>query len=258
MPIGSGTTSVVAALSVAVVVGGRALVGAGVPLGVLPPLAAPAGVCRLLDRVRRVFARLLPEVPVLRPIQPVRAVVGVLGCLGRSHMPNRFALRVVAVLTIALAAVVGAAGVASAHAKLESMTPADGSSMAAPPTKVVLTFTEPVGPNGTQVLVKSPTGKNVANGAAQIADNTVTQPVGAMIEAGRYTVEARVVSDDGHPIEVSGSFTVTHIGHPATEPAGAPAQAQGNSNVVTIVAMCLVMLVVVALAVVIVRRRPAA
>ena len=165
--------------------------------------------------------------------------------------------RLIAVLVASLLALVVSTGVAAAHAKLESMTPADGSTMAAPPTKVVLTFNEPVGSNGTQVQVKSPTGKNVASGDVQVIDNTVTQPVGAMVEAGRYEVDARIVSDDGHPITVTGSFTVTHAGHPATDAAPPTAQQSGNSNTVTIVAVCLVMLVVVALAVVIVRRRPA-
>jgi methionine-rich copper-binding protein CopC len=164
--------------------------------------------------------------------------------------------RLIAVLVASLLTLVVSTGVAAAHAKLESMTPADGSSMAAPPTQVVLTFSEPVGSNGTQVQVKSPSGKNVATGDMQVLDNKVTQPVGAMIEAGRYQVDARVVSADGHPITVTGSFTVTHAGHPATQPAGTT-PTDGNSNTVTIVAMCLVMLVVVALAVVIVRRRPA-
>ncbi|MGZ0151317.1 hypothetical protein ACXJJ3_29980 [Kribbella sp. WER1] len=139
----SRTTSAVAALSVVVAVFGHVLVGGGgVPLGVLPPLAALAGVCwllgeylagerlltglvlagvqlfvhvtldsatmhhmmsitgslvmtathlgallagvltisrahRWLQRVRRVFARLLPELPVLRPVRLVRATAGV-------------------------------------------------------------------------------------------------------------------------------------------------------------------------------------
>jgi copper resistance protein C len=164
----------------------------------------------------------------------------------------------IAVLVASLLTLVVSTPVAAAHAKLESMTPADGSSMAAPPTQVVLTFSGPVGSNGTQVQVKSPTGKDVATGDVQVLDNKVTQPVGAMIEAGRYHVDARVVSADGHPITVTGSFTVTHAGHPATQPVGGtPAADSGTSNTVTIVAMCLVMLVVVALAVVIVRRRPA-
>ena len=49
MPTESRTTSVVAALSVAVAVVGHVLVGGGgVPLGVVAPLAALAGVCWLL------------------------------------------------------------------------------------------------------------------------------------------------------------------------------------------------------------------
>jgi hypothetical protein len=49
MPVESSTTSVVAALSVAVAVVGHVLVGGGpVPLGVVPSLAALAGVCWLL------------------------------------------------------------------------------------------------------------------------------------------------------------------------------------------------------------------
>ena len=140
MPTESRTTSVVAALSVAVAVVGHVLVGGGgVPLGVVPPLAALGGVCWLLgeylagervltamvlagvqlfvhvtldsatmhhgmtiqgsllmsgvhlgallagvlaigrahrwvQRVLRVFARLLPELPVLRPLLIVSVV----------------------------------------------------------------------------------------------------------------------------------------------------------------------------------------
>jgi len=162
-------------------------------------------------------------------------------------------------LVASLLALVVSTGVAAAHAKLESMTPADGSSMAAPPTQVVLTFNEPVGSTGAEVQVKSPTGNNVSTGDIEVIDNLVTQPVGAMIEAGKYTVDARIVSADGHPITVSASFTVTHAGHaPGSVVTTGQAQpVKDNSNIVVIVAMVLVMLVVVALAIVIVRRRPA-
>ena len=166
--------------------------------------------------------------------------------------------RLIAVLVASLLTLVVSTGVAAAHAKLESMTPADGSSMAAPPTQVVLTFNEPVGSNGTQVQVKSPSGTNVATGDVQVIDNTVTQPVGAMIEAGRYTGRRprgvrRRPPDHRHRLASPSPTPVI----PPTQPAGTPPTADsGNSNTVTIVAMCLVMLVVVALAVVIVRRRP--
>ncbi len=167
--------------------------------------------------------------------------------------------RLAALLVASLLALVVSTGVAAAHAKLESMTPADGSSMAAPPTQVVLTFNEPVGSTGAQVQVKSPTGNNVSTGDIQVIDNKVTQPVGAMIEAGKYTVDARIVSADGHPITVSASFTVTHAGHApgSVVTTGQTQPVKDNSNIVVIVAMVLVMLVVVALAIVIVRRRPA-
>jgi copper resistance protein C len=164
--------------------------------------------------------------------------------------------RLAALLVASLLTLVVSTGAAAAHAKLESITPADGSTMAAPPTQLVMTFNEPVGSTGTQVQVKSPSGNNVSTGEIQVIDNKVTQPLGAMIEAGKYQVDARVVSADGHPITVAASFTVTHAGHAPGQPTttGTPAD-EGSSNVVTIVAMVLVMLVVVALAIVIVRRR---
>lgn len=163
--------------------------------------------------------------------------------------------RLLAVLVASLLTLVVSTGVAAAHAKLESMTPADGSTQAAPPTQVVLTFNEPVGSTGAEVQVKSPSGANVSTGQLTVIDKTVTQPVGAMIEVGKYTVDARIVSADGHPITVSASFTITHAGHAAV-PAPTPATPESGSNVVVIVAAVLVMLVVVALAVVIVRRHP--
>lgn len=147
------------------------------------------------------------------------------------------------------------AGVAAAHAKLESMTPADGSSMAAPPTKVVLTFNEPVGSNGTQVLVNSPSGTNVATGAVQVVDSTVTQPVGAMIEAGKYTVQARVVSADGHPVGVGSTFLIVHAVHAADQPITDSPVTSERSSMTTIVAAALGLLVVIACAVVVARRR---
>jgi methionine-rich copper-binding protein CopC len=147
-------------------------------------------------------------------------------------------------------------GPAAAHAKLESITPADGSTMAAPPTEVVLTFNEPVGSTGAQVVVRSPSGTDVSTGELKVVDNTVTQPVGAMIEAGKYRVDARITSADGHPITVSASFTVTHAGHAPVQPTSSGTPDEGGANVVAIVGAFLVMLVVVALAIVIVRRRP--
>jgi methionine-rich copper-binding protein CopC len=165
--------------------------------------------------------------------------------------------RLAAVLVAWLLILVVSTGVAAAHARLESMTPVDGSTIAVPPTQVVLTFNEPVGSTGAEVQVTSPKGTNVSTGEIKVIDNTVTQPVDGLVDIGEYTIIARIVSADGHPITVGGSFKITHAGHPAVPVAATPATTSSSSNVVVIVAMALVMLVVVALAIVIVRRRPA-
>ncbi|GAA0948330.1 hypothetical protein GCM10009554_45830 [Kribbella koreensis] len=165
--------------------------------------------------------------------------------------------RLFALLGASLLVLVFSTGTAAAHAKLDSMTPADGSTQAAPPTQVVLTFNEPVGSTGAEVQVTSPKGTNVSAGEIKVIDNTVTQPVDGLVDVGEYTVVARIVSADGHPITVGGSFKITHAGHPAVPVAAKPPTSESSSNVVVIVAMGLVMLVVVALAIVIVRRRPA-
>jgi methionine-rich copper-binding protein CopC len=167
--------------------------------------------------------------------------------------------RVAALLAASLLTLVVSTGVAAAHAKLESMTPSDGSTVADPPTSVVMRFNEPVGSTGAEVVVTSPGGTNVSTGSPQVVDANVTQPLGAITEAGRYQVDARIVSADGHPVTVTASFSVTHAGHATGQPAATASRPKdnGSSSGVVIVAMVLVMLVVVALAIVIVRRRPA-
>lgn len=95
---------------------------------------------------------------------------------------------------------------AYAHDELESSLPADGATVATPPASVVLTFEEPPVSLGAQVVVTGP-GGSVSNGAPRIDGDDVVQDVQPGAPAGRYTVEWRVTSDDGHP--VSGSFAFT-------------------------------------------------
>jgi hypothetical protein len=76
------------------------------------------------------------------------------------------------------------------------MTPADGSG-GAPPAKVVLAFNEPVGTTapGAGDAYRQERGQRLG-----VIDNTVTQPVGAMVEASQYQVDARIVSDGSYPM----------------------------------------------------------
>jgi copper resistance protein C len=112
---------------------------------------------------------------------------------------------------------------ANAHNVLVRTSPVDGSTVATLPDVIVLTFDEPGRADGTVVAVTGPAG-NVASGAAMLIDSDVRQAVGAGSPSGRYTVDWRVVSDDGHPVTGSFSFTATKgtSGSATPRPSDAP------------------------------------
>lgn len=104
---------------------------------------------------------------------------------------------------------------ASAHAVLESSSPASGSALAvgSPPRAVVLRFDEAVGAALGGVRVLSASGARVdLNRVSHPGGNEseVTAPLRGDLAEGSYLVLWRVVSDDSHP--VSGSFTFSY-GH---------------------------------------------
>lgn len=128
----------------------------------------------------------------------------------------------VAVLSMLLAVLSSLATAleASAHAALRSMTPAAGSTVRTAPTKVVLTFNEPISTSFATVTVTDAKGGSVTSGRAVVSGETVTQqlePVGS----GRYTVAFRVVSEDGHPVSQKVSFTVALPAASSTSPSTA-------------------------------------
>lgn len=132
------------------------------------------------------------------------------------------ALAVLAAVVI----VVGVGSPASAHNVLISVAPADGSTVAAAPSSVVLTFDQPAQALGTEILVRGPGGSTVSIGDAVLVNSTVSQQLGAQRPAGTYTVEWRVTSADGHP--VSGHFTFS-----ATSGTGPPATPDPAAEVPT-------------------------
>jgi methionine-rich copper-binding protein CopC len=114
--------------------------------------------------------------------------------------------RAVAVLGLAAGLALPAAA-AQAHDVLEATNPANGSTVAAVPDAVVLTYDHTPIAIGTEIQVKDASGTNQADGAATVVDNNVTQAIKPDAPAGKYTVVWRVVSSDSHPIE--GTFTFT-------------------------------------------------
>lgn len=122
-------------------------------------------------------------------------------------------IRLLAALSALLAAllvsgVVGPALQASAHAQLLSSDPADGASLAAPPTRIEFTYNEDINPAFAQVLVRDAAGTNIQISAPQVTGPIVRVTLQGAVPAGRVTAAYRVTSKDGHPIAGQIAFTV--------------------------------------------------
>ena len=126
-----------------------------------------------------------------------------------------------------------AAQPAWAHSQLVSMSPADGSTVAKPPTQVRLTFDENIQDIGDAVVVTGPDGQRVDQGPPVIVDATATEALAPLTLRGHYTVSYRAVSADGHPVTRTLGFDLS-TGEPAAPPAApaagtSPAPTQGSS-----------------------------
>jgi methionine-rich copper-binding protein CopC len=132
-------------------------------------------------------------------------------------------LRAVVVALVALVCWTSAAGSATAHTALASSDPADGATVATPPSVVTLTFTGAISPQFATVVVNSVDGRNWVSGAPQVAGAELRASLNSDVPAGAYTVGYRVVSADGHP--VSGSVTFTVAGAPGASAQPTPSAA---------------------------------
>ncbi|RKR76163.1 copper resistance CopC family protein [Frondihabitans australicus] len=99
---------------------------------------------------------------------------------------------------------------ASAHDYLVASTPKSGSTITAPPKKIVLTFDDRVldlsGDGSSNVVEVTSGAKHYETGCPVIADTNVTVPV-SLGDSGKYTVTWQIVSADGHVVSASISFT---------------------------------------------------
>lgn len=137
-------------------------------------------------------------------------------------MSARAGLRVllVGLATLAAALVFAPAGPAAAHATLLSVDPADGSTLAAPPQEIRLTFSEDILEGTPQMRMTGPDG--VVETTLQTGGAVVSAPLPPGLGAGEYTVLWRVTSADGHPISGRTSFVIAG--------AGAGGQAAGSAQ----------------------------
>ncbi|HEV7172839.1 copper resistance CopC family protein [Pedococcus sp.] len=141
---------------------------------------------------------------------------------------------VLALLTVTFVAFVaiGAAASADAHDVLVSTNPANGAQVSRVPPTVTLRFDQTVLGLGTEVVVTGPSGP-VQVGKAGVVDNTVTERLQPGAPAGRYTVEWRVTSVDGHPVSGTFAFTARAAGVGQAAPSTATSGTASSSGSTT-------------------------
>lgn len=119
--------------------------------------------------------------------------------------------RRVAALLVVLAAmaavVIGGAGPASAHATLVATDPAEGAVLADAPEQVTFTFNEAVIGVPTGVRVYDARGGEVAS-SASVSGSQLFVSLDEEVGDGTLVVVWRLVSEDGHPIGGSLTFSV--------------------------------------------------
>ncbi|HYP19963.1 MAG TPA: copper resistance CopC family protein [Chloroflexia bacterium] len=129
--------------------------------------------------------------------------------IGTKRTGRVFYRVVILMAALLLVAVVGPR-VASAHAHLESSTPADGATVATGLTQVTVTFSEEVSVDQSSAQLASADGSAVsgATGAVDRANrNTMVITTPALAD-GKYTVTWRAVTEDDNGI-TNGTFSFT-------------------------------------------------
>lgn len=140
----------------------------------------------------------------------------------RAVMPRAFAVAL-AGLAVAGAALVWAPP-ASAHARLESISPKHRSVQTDMPTEVVLTFNEPVNERYTELRVTGPDDARVSEGDPVVSGPKVRHRLKALTRPGRYTVAYRTVSVDGHVVSGEREFTYEPPATASASPQATPSE----------------------------------
>ena len=149
-----------------------------------------------------------------------------------AHRPGRTVAGLLVGMVAGLGGL-GLAGPAAAHDALVSSDPAPDAVLAEAPERVVLTFAAAQAGVGSEVLVTDAAGEIWSDGAAQVDDTTVTQPLRPGLPNGVYTVTWRSVAGDGHPVTGTFAFTVdapalVATAEPTGEPTGEPTRKQDD------------------------------
>ena len=143
------------------------------------------------------------------------------------------ALRILAVVAIACGAGVVTSTPALAHAELISTSPEDGAVLAESPDAVVLTYAEPVTPEGSGIVVTGPDGKryDLAN-TLMVGGTEASVELKPATAAGLYNVSYRIVAEDGHVGSGTLTYTVGDGSASDATPSPVPATSDGGGSTV--------------------------
>lgn len=167
-------------------------------------------------------------------------------------MIRRFVVSALVCAAFAVLALVGA-GTASAHAIRLATDPAPDTSVGAGPPRVSATFNEKLQTNFAAMTVVGPDGNLWSTGSAEIKGAIASVALLPLGPTGKYTVNYRVTSADGHVVSGAWSFDLTVAGTGSPGPAVAQGGDDGGVPMWPFVALAMV--IVGAGAVVAVRRR---
>lgn len=115
---------------------------------------------------------------------------------------------------------------ASAHTVLVSSDPPADATLTAGPARVSATFNEELQTTFAAMTVVGPDGNLWSSGDPELRGPVAAVAVRPLGPAGRYTVNYRVTSTDGHVVSGSWSFTLSVAGTGTPGPAAGSAPAE--------------------------------
>ena len=118
-------------------------------------------------------------------------------------------LRILAVAWVVTTIAITGATPASAHTILTAADPAADATLSAGPKRVTATFNEDLQSAFAAMTVVGPDGNLWSSGETEVRGPVASVGVRPLGPSGKYTVNYRVTSDDGHVVSGSWSFTVT-------------------------------------------------
>ena len=107
---------------------------------------------------------------------------------------------------------IAVAPAAAAHTARTASDPADGATLTTGPTRVSATFNEPLQTAFAAMTVVGPDGNLWSTGAPVVEGAVVSVGLRPTGPAGKYTVNYRLTSADGHVVSGAWSFTLAMAG----------------------------------------------